>query len=81
MEEADLYNNVQPIYNYKDFYEFPSTQSIHKEILADLTQFEQYSKFSVDNILAHKVRENITQTLQSSKVEQPKPEKSAKQVQ
>lgn len=81
MEEADLFNNIQPIYSYKDFYEFPSTQSIHKEILADLVQFEQYAKFSVDNILAHKVRENITCSFQTNKVEQPRPEKSAKQVQ
>lgn len=60
-KNENIASTVAPIYQPKDFYEFPSAVSIQREILSDLAQFETYSKFNVDNLLANKVRENITQ--------------------
>lgn len=55
-----MYSFVQPVYQTRDYYEFPTAAGISRELMQDLQEFEKYSKFNIDNLIASKVRETIT---------------------
>jgi hypothetical protein len=44
-----------------DFEEFPTTRSVKRDIIADLTEFQKQSMFDFKDLDAWKVRENITE--------------------
>ena len=54
-------NYIEYMYPKSDFEEFPTTRSVKRDIIADLTEFQKQSMFDFKDLDAWKVRENITE--------------------
>lgn len=62
-ENLDLKNYVQPIYGSADYCDFQNATNIVKELQSDLAEYEKYSTFSVDKMIASKVKEAIIESI------------------
>lgn len=60
MTQVDQDDLIKPVYNKQDYHEFHTAQTIKRDILSDLTEFNKYSNFSYEDLLSWRVREDIT---------------------
>lgn len=59
VENNPIASFVKETYSKKDFLDFPVAPNICRIILSELTEFEKYSNFRVENMIEEKVRANV----------------------